>query len=272
WIMPTGSLVSLQYADRVMELVLGGYAIAIATAVLPMMSRQVVERNIEALRNTLSFSLRLVSFITIPAMVGLVVLRVPIIQVLFEHGRFNRESTQLTAWALLFFAAGLPWFAATKIIVPAFYSTQDLRTPVKVAAWVMVANVLFNLALMLPLRNGGPAAATSLSGMLNFVALYWLFRRRYGDPGSGAMIASAARACAASAVMGAACWAMLEFSGFLRGAQPFAWQVAVLAVILLVATSLYFGVARLLGCDELKDLFSIARRRRVRPEAVLPDA
>ncbi len=264
-IMPEGSLMSLQIADRVMELVLGGYAIAIATAILPMMSQQVAERNLADLRQTLSFSLRLVSFITIPAMVGLVILRGPIIQVLFQHGRFNQESTRITAWALLFLALGLPWFAATKIIVPAFYSTQDTATPAKVAVGVMAANVLFNFLFLDPLRNGGPAAATSLAGMLNFTVLLWIFLRRHGDLGSRAILASVARVSVASAVMGLACWGMFRMSGFADAARSaqhsVGWQVAVLAGMLVAAAALFFGMAWLLRCEELGDLYGIATRK-----------
>ncbi len=268
--MPVGSLMSLQIADRVMELVLGGYAIAVATAILPMMSQQVAERNLAQLRQTLSFSLRLVSFITIPAMVGLVILREPIIQVLFQHGRFDEQSTRITAWALLFFSLGLPWFAATKIIVPAFYSTQDTRTPVKVAAVVLVANVVFNLLLLEPLRNGGPAASTSLAGMLNFTLLFWIFQRRHGDVGGRAILASVARVSLASAAMGLACWAMLQASGF-DLPHSLAWQVAVLAGMLAAATALFFVLARLLGCEEVRDLYGIARRKRNAAEAIMGD-
>jgi len=264
-LMPSGSLMSLQIADRVMELVLGGYAIAIATAILPLMSQHVAERNLFELRQTVSFSLRLVTFITIPAMVGLVVLRGPIIEVLFQHGRFNRQSTDLTAWALLFFALGLPWFAATKIIVPAFYSTHDTRTPVKVAMAVMFANIAFNLLLLRPLRNGGPAASTSLAALLNFGILFWIFRRRHGLLGGRSILRSGAKVSAASAVMGLVCWAMLGMSGFQEPAgaihHSVTWQVVALASMLAVAASLFFGLAWLLDCEELGEMYGIARRK-----------
>src|SRR5260370_682103 len=87
--------------DVVMELVLGGYAIAVATAILPMMSHQAATKDFESLKKTLSFSVRIVAFITIPAALGLMILREPIIRVLFQHGQFIAESTRLTARALL---------------------------------------------------------------------------------------------------------------------------------------------------------------------------
>src|SRR5207249_1992997 len=106
--MPIGSLAALTVADRVMELVLGGYAIAVATAILPMMSHQAAAKDYESLKKTLAFSVRIVAFITIPAALGLMILREPIIRVLFQHGQFVAESTRLTARALLYYAVGLP--------------------------------------------------------------------------------------------------------------------------------------------------------------------
>ncbi len=95
--MPQGSLTALYLADRVMELVLGGYAIAVATAILPMMSHQAAAKDYNGLKQTLSFSVRIVAFITIPAALGLMILREPIIRVLFQHGQFVAASTRLTA-------------------------------------------------------------------------------------------------------------------------------------------------------------------------------
>ncbi len=113
--MPEGSISSLYIADRLMELVLGSYAIALSTALLPTMSHQVAEGKHEKMKQTFGFALRVASFITIPAAVGLILLRVPITQVLFQHGEFVARSTALTAHALLFYSLGLPAFAAIKL-------------------------------------------------------------------------------------------------------------------------------------------------------------
>ena len=95
--MPRGSLAALYVSDRVMELVLGGYAIAVATAILPMMSHQAAANDYEGLKRTLTFAVRIVAYITIPAALGLMILREPIIRMLFQHGQFVAESTRLTA-------------------------------------------------------------------------------------------------------------------------------------------------------------------------------
>src|SRR2546423_10986303 len=147
-IMPEGSLASLYLADRVMELVLGGYAIAVATAILPMMSHQAAAKDFDALKKTLTFSVRIVAFITIPAALGLMILREPIIRVLFQHGQFMAASTRLTARALLYYAVGLPALASVKLIVPAFYSTRDTKTPVIVASISLIMNVLLNIVFL----------------------------------------------------------------------------------------------------------------------------
>src|SRR5260370_18640598 len=136
------------------------------------------------MKKTFGFSLRIVSFITIPAAVGLVVLREPIVQVLFQHGLFVAESTRLTARALLYYSMGLPAFATVKLIVPAFYSTQDTSTPVRVAVVTLLVNVLLNVVFLFyffpKLRNGGPAPARGLSGILNVRALLFGFCLRFG--------------------------------------------------------------------------------------------
>lgn len=265
--LPTGSLISLQYADRVMELVLGGYAIAVGTAILPMMSQHAAEKKLDELKHTVAFSLRIVSFITVPAMVGLIVLRQPIIQVLFQHGRFDAGSTALTAWALWLYALGLPWFAATKILVPAFYSTQDTRTPVKVAASVMLANIIFNLMFLRPLANGGPALATSLAGVLNCLLLYRIFTRRIGDIGGRAVGAALGRITAASLLMGLATWGLLQWADFSM-ARSLSLRAGQLAGILVASTAVYFGLAWIFRCEELSDIYGIARRQKKSAQAV----
>jgi len=162
--------------------------------------------------------LRIVSFITIPATVGLVILREPIIQVLFQHGRFVAESTRLTARALLYYSMGLPAFAIVKLIVPAFYSTQDTRTPVRIAMVALLVNVILNLIFLFyffeKLRNGGPALATAISGYLNVAILFIVFRLRFGRLGSREIFASLGKIMLCAACMGALCWTGLKYSRF----------------------------------------------------------
>jgi putative peptidoglycan lipid II flippase len=262
-VMPEGSLVSLYVADRVTELVLGGYAIAVATAILPMMSHQASAGDHEGMKKTFLFALRIVSFITIPAAVGLVILREPIVQVLFQHGRFVVESTRLTARALLYYAMGLPAFAAVKLIVPAFYSTQDTRTPVRVAVITMLANVLLNVIFLFyffaKLKNGGPALASALAAYFNVFALFVIFRLRFGRLGTRDIAASLAKIAVCSSAMGVVCWGALRYSNF-DSINHFLPRLVVFVALIGGATLTYLGIAWALRCGEISEVYGIAFR------------
>lgn len=263
-IMPEGSLVSLYVADRVTELVLGGYAIAVATAIMPMMSHQAAAGDHEGMKKTFLFALRIVSFITIPATVGLVILREPIVQVLFQHGRFVAESTRLTARALLYYSLGLPAFAAVKLIVPAFYSTQDTRTPVRVAVLAMLANVLLNVVFLFyffaKLKNGGPALASALAAYFNVFALFVIFRLRFGRLGTREVAASLGKIAASAGVMGFVCWGALKYSQF-DSIEHFIPRLLVFIALVGSATLTYLGLAWAFRCDEISEVYGIAFHR-----------
>jgi len=260
-VMPEGSLVSLYVADRVTELVLGGYAIAVATAILPMMSHQASAGDYEGMKKTFLFSLRIVSFITIPAAVGLVILREPIVQVLFQHGRFVAESTRLTARALLYYSMGLPAFAAVKLIVPAFYSTQDTRTPVRVALAAMFANILLNLLFLFfffaKFKNGGPALASALAAYFNVFVLFAIFRLRFGRLGTQEIAASVAKIALCSGAMGLVCWGALRYSQF-DSIEQFVPRLLIFVGLIAASTLTYLGIAWLLRCDEISEVYGIA--------------
>jgi len=256
--LSTGSAASIGVADRVMELVLGGYAIALSTAILPLLSRQAADRRLEEMRTTLNFALRIVLFVTLPATVGLILLRREIIQVLFEHGAFDANSTALTAWALLFFAVGLSAFSMVKIIVPAFYALHDTRTPVWTAFVAMLLNIGLNFLFIRPLENGGPALATSLSAAFNCIALIVIFRRRHGSLDVRSVAASCLKFAAASMFMGVAAYSLIRIPGFYSG--PFLQRALALTTTILASTGAYFGAAYLLRTREIQEMRGVYRK------------
>ena len=262
-LMPTGSVTSLYLADRVMQLVLGTYAIAVSTALLPAMSHQVAEGKFEEMKQTFGFSLRIVSFVAIPAAVGLILLRHPIIQVLFQHGAFVPESTALTARALFYYSLGLPAFAAIKLITPMYYSTQDTMTPARIGAYSLILNIALNtIFLFLMFRyfsNGSPALASSIAAYFNFVALFVIFRRRYGRLGARGLIASIAKMALCATAMAAACLVAARFSEF-GGAHHLPYQIGLLAAMIFGSTGIYFGLAWLLRCEELSEFLLLLRQ------------
>ncbi len=256
-----GSVSYLYYADRLMEFPLGVFGIAIATAVLPTLSEQAARRELEALRTTLSFALRLAAFISLPAAVGLLLLREPLVRVLYERGAFGPVESAGTAWALGFYALGLVGFASVKIGAQAFYALGDTRTPVKVAIGAMVANSLLAVALAFPLRHGGLALATSCAGTAHALVLAWLLRRRLGDrPVPGAR-AGWARTLAASATLALA----LLVAGWLwpppagRAAEA-AWLGAMIAG----GAGLYLALHLALGSEEARLVRRALARRGAR--------
>ena len=269
-IMPKGSLTALYYSDRVMELVLGGYAISVATAILPMMSHQAAANDYGGLKKTLVFAIRLVAFITVPAMLGLMILREPIIRVLFQHGAFVAESTRLTARALLYYAIALPGLATVKLIVPAFYSTKDTKTPVIVAAISMVLNILLNIVFLefffKRVQNGGPALATALACYFDFFALFIIFRVRYGPLGTMEILRSFGKISLCASIMGVACWLGVHYTEFVMHSR-FLIQLLIFISMILGATGLYLGLAWLFRCHEIEEIYGIATRRKRGGEA-----
>jgi putative peptidoglycan lipid II flippase len=270
--MPSGSVASLYVAERLMQLVLGSYAIAISTALLPTMSHQAAAGNYSEMKRTFGFSLRIVSFITIPAAVGLILLREPIIQVLFQHGQFAARSTALTSNALLYYALGLPAYAAIWLITPMYYSTQDTRTPAQIGMYLLLANLALNTLFILffyrTLANGSPALASSICAYLNFAFLFSIFRGRYGRLGARGVAMSIVKTAACATAMAAVSLAALWFWHNRATGLHVAAQAGLLAAMIAVSVAVYLGLARLLRCEELGEFLLLLARSE---QTAVPD-
>jgi putative peptidoglycan lipid II flippase len=252
--LPQGSISWLYYADRIVEFPLGVFAIAISTAALPSLAKQVAGKDLSDFRETLGHSLRLVFFITTPATVGMIILRIPIIEVFFQRGAFDRVTTLMTAQALLYYSLGLWAFSASRVMLSAFYAFQDTKTPVKVATITMIANALLSLLLMGPLRHGGLALALSLSSTVQLLLLLFILRRRGDLLDLKSMVSSAGRSLAASAGMGLV---LYELNGrwLTRGEPGSFWFHAVtLGGVIVVGVAIYFLMARIFRCPEISSI------------------
>lgn len=201
----------LYYADRINELPLAVIGIAVGTALLPLLSRQIREGRRDDASKSQSHAIELSLFLSLPAAAALVVIAQPIITVMFERGAFTAADTDATYKALIAFAFGLPAFILTKILSPGFYANQDTRTPFKIATWCILANLILNLILMFPLRHVGMALATSLAGWLNVALMaVTLMRRGWFVPSKG-LRGQIARITACSLVMALALLACKDF-------------------------------------------------------------
>lgn len=209
-IVGEGAIAALQYGNRLMQFPLAIFGIAMATAVFPTMAGQVSQVKIDELKRTLIFALRMVFFLIIPSSVGLMVLRKPIVSLLFERNAFGLGATEDTAMALLYYSLGLFAYAGIHITNRAFYSLQDMKTPVKIACLTLLINIVLNLILMRPLRLGGLALATSLSAALNLCLLLRILNKKIGGIEGKAILSSLLRFILTSLFMGFICYLTAE--------------------------------------------------------------
>jgi len=205
-LLSEGSVTYLYFADRLVQFPLGIFAFAAATAVLPSLSRQAAANDMNGLKETFSHAIKLVFFITIPALVGLIILREPIVALLFQRGEFDAAATRLTAQGLLYYCIGLWAFSAVRIVTATFFALQDTRTPVKTAAASILANVLLGIILMKPLDHGGLALATSLASILNLGLLVRALRMKLGSLGWRSIAHSICKSSICSVIMGLGVW------------------------------------------------------------------
>ncbi|MEO8430912.1 MAG: murein biosynthesis integral membrane protein MurJ [Acidobacteriota bacterium] len=247
------------YANRLKELVLGGFAVSVATAILPLLSLQALAADREPFKANVAFALRLIAFVTVPATVGLILLRTPIVRVLFEGGQFDAADTRGTAGALAALALGLVFFAGVRVVVPAFYALKDTRLPVLAAVADCATFVTLCALWTRPYGLAGIGLAASAAAGVNVTILLGVLRRREGRMRGREMAASFARIAAAAAVMGVALGAAGRWMDFER------WRggagAAALAATIAVSAAVYWSAARLLGAPEARELRSVARRR-----------
>ena len=200
--LASGSIASLNYAWLLTMMPLGIFGIAVANAVFPTLAEQVAEHDLASLRRTVHGALRMVLFLTIPASVGLIMLRVPLIAALFQRGSFDQQSTQMTAWALLFFALGLFAHATLEVVTRAFYALHDTRTPVALAVVSMLLNVGLSLVLVRSLQHGGLALSMSIATVIEAGCLLIILAWRLPHLVDWRLATATAKAVAAAGVMG----------------------------------------------------------------------
>ena len=217
--LTTGSITWLYYSDRLLEFPLGVLGIAIATVILPALSRQHAQDSNEQFNHTLNWAVRLVLLISIPACVGLFVLAIPILATLFEYGQFTATDTYFSSLSLMAYMLGLPAFILIKIFAPGFYARQDTRTPVRIGIIAMVSNMVMNIVFVVPLvmndyhaPHVGLALATSFSAYINAGLLYLGLRQRGVFTPEDGVIAHLFKIVIASIGMGAAIMALTPAS------------------------------------------------------------
>lgn len=258
--LPQGSITYLYYSMRLIQFPIGIFGVAMGMAALPALSEHAVKGDMERLREDFSFALRLLFFITVPAMAGLIALRKPIVNILFQRGIFDYAATAGTADALLFYSTGIWAVVGVRVVTATFYSLNDTRTPVKIAVVAMLTNIAMSLVLMGPLKHSGLAFANAIASGVNFIILFIFLRRRMGRLDSGRILKSFATICTASAVMGITGWALLHGDLWTVSGKAIE-KTLYLSGTIVVCLSVYFGVSFLLKSNEASFLLGMIRNR-----------
>ncbi|OGS46056.1 MAG: murein biosynthesis integral membrane protein MurJ [Elusimicrobia bacterium RIFOXYD2_FULL_34_15] len=247
-----GSVTALYYSNRVMQLPLALFGIAVASVSLPLMSASVSKKNIDDMKDMLAFSIKISSLAIFPSLMGLIILGKPMIKLLFEHGRFDSNATLITNSALFFYALGLPAFGYVKIFAGGFYSLKETRIPVKVATLCMITNVFLNAILMRPLGVGGLALATSISSWLNASLLYMFLRKRIGSFGSRKIFFSLVKITVATLTMGLVCYILSNYVFSSLALNVFG--------TIIISFLTYLFMTKLLKIKEMKSVMSVLKR------------
>ncbi|MBP6030435.1 MAG: murein biosynthesis integral membrane protein MurJ [Sphingobium sp.] len=255
-----GAVSYLYYADRLNQLPLGLIGIGVGTAILPALSRQIGSGNESAAKETQNRAIELSLFLALPAAVALCVAATPLIRGLLQHGVFTAQDTVGAASALAVFALGVPAYVLIKVLTPGFYARQDTKTPVRVALFSMLFNLVGNLILIWPLGHVGVAAATAFSAWVNVLILYWLLHRDDHLKADARLLSRGARIIGASAVMGAALWyaAPLADTHMTGG---FFSRVIALGALCGGGAMVYAGAIFGLGAYRLSELKALVSRR-----------
>jgi putative peptidoglycan lipid II flippase len=202
----TGSVSWLYYSDRLMEFPLGVFGIALATVILPTLSKQQADTSSSLFSDTLDWALRWVLLIVLPASVALMVLAGPLLTTIFQYGAFTPTDVTMASQSLVAFALGLIAFVVIKVLAPGFYARQDTRTPVRYAAIAMGVNAVLSLLLVWEFAHVGLALATSVAALVNAALLFFgLYRRGIYQPLPG-WWSLLLKVAVASLVMGLVLW------------------------------------------------------------------
>ncbi|EKO3832365.1 murein biosynthesis integral membrane protein MurJ [Vibrio harveyi] len=250
--LQTGSISWLYYSDRLLEFPLGLFGIAIATVILPALSRKHVDAHSEGFAHTMDWGIRMVTLLGIPAMLGLMVLAKPMLMVLFMRGEFSPQDVHQASLSLLAYASGLLNFMLIKVLAPGYYSRQDTKTPVKYGIIAMLTNMVFNAIFAYFYGYVGLAIATALSAFVNMALLYrGLHIAGVYQVTKRTVLFIIRLMIAGAAMVAAILWQLEDMSVWLD--WSFAHRSGVLGMLIALGAGVYLAVVFSLGV-RLKDL------------------
>ncbi len=260
--MSEGSVTGVTFAFILMLMPQAAIAQSIATAAMPTLAAQYARGKLGEVRSSLAASLRGVLLLSIPASIGLILLREPIITLLYQRGEFTERSTELVAWALLWYAAGLVGHSVMEVLSRAFYALHDTKTPVIVGVIAMSLNVIFSFVFSALFQqigwmpHGGLALANSLATALETVALLVLMRNRLSGIESSNILRGSLKGALAAAFMGLAIWVWLGYVGMRS-----AWIVGGGGIV--IGGIVYGVMVIVLRVKEVQDIFEVIQKKLI---------
>jgi putative peptidoglycan lipid II flippase len=259
-----GAVAWLAYAFRILYLPIGIFGVAVGTVATTGLAQRAAQGDTEGLRSTLRRGLAAVAFLSIPATVGLVVLRVPIVRLLFERGRFDASDTVHTATALALYAIGLVAYTGVKVLAPAFYAIGRPRVPLLASVSAVATNLIVILLGHGRLGYRAIALGTALGSLVNAGMLIGVFERSVGGLASRALGSAVARMIGAAGLMGLACVLASRVAETAMGDRGLAAQLVTGLVPVTLGTAVYFLAAHLMRIEEARTIIG-AVLRRLRP-------
>lgn len=256
----------LYYSVRIEELPFGVIGIAVSTALLPMLSRQIREGSIDKAMHSQNRALELSLMFGLPATVALLVIPQPIVSVIYEHGKFTAQNTQETVTALLAYTLGLPAALAAKIFASTFYANHDTKTPVRIAMTCVAVNLVLNLTLIWPVGYVGLALSTSIASWVNACMLAKALKKRSLFVPDTTLRFRLPRMLAACSIMGVALWGMnYVLAGYLAGGLLS--KIVALSLLIGGGGAVYGVSLLMLRVMRISELKAYARPRTVKTVA-----
>lgn len=252
---------SLYYSNRFIQLPIGVFGVAIATASFPLLAKYASAQQMPEFKRMLSQAIKMTCIIAFPATVGLLVMSYPVIRMLFEHKQFDTQSSLATAYVLSFYCLGLFGYCSNKVIIRGFYSLHDTTTPMRIGLIGLVVNLVLNLILMIPLKGGGLALSTSITAALSFVVLIYSMNKKIGSFLTADFYRTITRSLFCSVIMGAGVYGLYRL---LAAVIPHGVvHIVVTGLVPVVAGAvLYLGLMYLFNKSETMKILEVFRIRR----------
>jgi putative peptidoglycan lipid II flippase len=259
--LPGGQLAALRTAQRIMQLPIGIFAVAIGTAIFPTLTEQAARHSWQEFRRTISLGIRSTNFLTIPCVAGLLAVGLPAIRLFFQMGKFTPESTSATAAALFYYSFGIVGYSGAMVLTRVYYALRDTRTPVLVGIGTVFLNILLNIWLVKPMGHSGLALAYSLVGIVNMLVLLALLRIKLGHLDGRRIILSGLGSCAASLIMGGVAYEVVSRLQDLLGIATKTAQLVAVGSAVASGVLVYFLLAILLRLEEFQLVLNLVKRR-----------